>query len=205
MVRIVRSSIGFVFLVFLPLLLVTAHSPAQDIGAKPGHDSLASDPALNEEAAAVLYRPLETKVLDLDPNTRTIRILVHYGRTEFFVANGKPYGIEYETFSEYEKYLNRNGDKHSSKIGMVFIPVRFEDLIPYLLEGKGDIAAGLLTVTEERKEKAAFTTPYLHDVEEVLVAHSAAPKPKSLDDLSGKTVQVLRGSSFVQHLNTVNR
>jgi membrane-bound lytic murein transglycosylase MltF len=195
----ISSPIYSLLFTLLTLLTLTAPAGAGDNG-RP-----ASDSTLSEEAVAVLYRPVETKTTDLNRDTRTIRILVHYGRTEFFVANGRPFGVEYELFSEYEKYLNKNRDKHSPKITLSFIPVRFDELIPFLLEGKGDVAAGLLTVTEKRKEQAAFTQAYLRNVNEVLVAYSGAAKPKTLQDLAGKTVHLLRGSSFVHHLDVLNR
>ncbi len=163
-----------------------------------------ADPWMTEEASAVLYRPVETKTDDLGRETRQIRVLVHYGRTEFFVANGKPWGVEYEAFSEYEKFLNRARGKHKPRTRITFIPVRFDDLIPFLVEGKGDIAAGLLTVTDERKQKVSFTDAYLHDVTEVLVRHAHAPPVKSVEELSGKKVHVLKGSSFAQHLRELN-
>lgn len=163
-----------------------------------------ADPALTPDVAAVLYRPVVTSHADLGAATRTVRVLVQYGRTEFFVANGRPFGVEYEALSEYENYLNRNRPRHSPRISMVFIPVRFEELLPFLREGKGDIAAGLLTVTEDRKNQVAFTAPYISNVNEVLVAHKGAPQLKSLDDLSGKSVHVLRGSSFTTHLSALN-
>lgn len=175
-----------------------ANRPAVPGGARD------SDPWLNDEAQAVLYRPVERKTADLDEKTRTIRVLVHYGRTEFFVANGRPYGVEYEAFAAYEKFINGFLGRRKPRINVTFIPMRFEELLPALLEGKGDIAAGFITVTEERKSKVAFADPYIEDVSEVLVGHAGAELPKSIQDLSGKKVHVLRGSSFAQHLREVN-
>jgi membrane-bound lytic murein transglycosylase MltF len=172
--------------------------PAVSAGA-PHNDS-----SLSDEAQAVLYRPVERKTSDLDGKTRTIRVLVHYGRTKFFVANGRPYGAEYEAFAAYEKFVNESAGRKKRKINITFIPVKFEELIPSLLEGKGDIAAGFITVTDERKNKVAFADPYLENVSEVLVAHAGAKLPKSLEDLSGEKVHVLRGSSFAQHLRELN-
>ena len=176
-----------------------ADGPASRIERK------ATDPWVNEEAAAVLYRPVETRKDDPGSGGRPIRVLVHYGRSEFFVANGKPWGVECEAFAEYEKFLNKSlRGRNKARVGITFIPVRFQDLIPYLLSGKGDIAAGLMTVTDERKQHVAFTEPYIENVSEVLVCHAAARVPKNLQELSGRKVHVLRGSSFAQHLRRLN-
>ncbi len=116
--------------------------------------------------------------------------------------------MEYEAFAEYEKFLNKSLPKtrrgRKPKTRILFIPVRFQDLLPYLLAGKGDVAAGLVTVTEERKQRVAFTAPYIGDVSEVLVRNAAVQAPKSLQELSGRKVYVLRGSSFSQHLRRLN-
>jgi membrane-bound lytic murein transglycosylase MltF len=157
-----------------------------------------------KEVSPILYRPVEKNLADLAPNTRHIRVLVQYSKSGFFVANGHPYGLEYEAFAEYEKYLNKKHSKHAPRIAITFIPVHFEDLIPYLLDGKGDIAAGQITITKERQQRVAFTSPYIRNVQEVLVAHTGAPALHSMEDLSGKTVHVIRQSSFVQHLNDLN-
>lgn len=194
---------------FFCLLLSAAPAlPAGD--AHPPRDEAAAerppafDPAGGKMEAAVLYRPVLKKTSALGPATRNIRVLVHYGRSEFFVANGRPFGFECEAFTEYEKFLNKSVRKKKPKIGITFIPVRFEELIPFLVEGKGDIAAGFITATAERRRKAAFTKPYLDNVSEVLVANDAVEAPKSLNELSGRKVHVLRGSSFEQHLRELN-
>lgn len=197
---------AFLCIIALLPLLPANGTCARAGGAPPAASSRQepANPSLTADVAAVLHRPTEISLSDLTPATRTIRVLVHYGRTEFFVANGRPFGVEYEAFSEYEKYLNRNRPRHSQKISVVFIPVRFEELLPLLQQGKGDIAAGLLTVTDERKKEAAFTTPYVTEVEEVLVAYKGARQPAGLEELSGKSVHVLRGSSFTDHLLALN-
>ena len=77
---------------------------------------------------------------------RLIRVLVSYSDTNFFVMRGKYRGMEYELLQEYERYLNRQPPKHKIKTNMVFIAVPFEQLIPALREGRGDIAAAGLTI-----------------------------------------------------------
>lgn len=163
-------------------------------------------PEVSAEAAAVLYRPLAKSTGDLTPETRTIRVLTAYGRITFFVANGRPTGIEAEAFSAYADYLNKQRRaKHAPKVSVVFIPVRFENLIPFLLEGKGDIAAGLITVTDDRRKEAAFTNPTVDNVSEVVVVHAGGPPISSADDLSGRTAYVQRATSYVDHLNHLNQ
>ena len=88
---------------------------------------------------------------------------------------------------------------------MVFMRVPFGQLLEALNEGKGDIAAAGLTITDERQAKVSFTDPYIPAVREVVVLNRQKREIDSIDDLSGQKVYVLRGSSFVTHLEGLNR
>jgi membrane-bound lytic murein transglycosylase MltF len=184
------------------LLMMFACMPraiAAEMPASPGPAVEAGD------ASGVVYRVTEKYTGDIGPDRRIIRVLVHYSRTKFFVASGRPRGYEYDLMKEFEAHYNRKKKRRETKVPLVFIPVRFEELIPMLLDGRGDIAAGLLTITGERSRQVAFTLPYLRNVSEVIVANAGAPAVSSLDALSGRKVHVLRGSSFVTSLKEVNR
>ena len=66
------------------------------------------------------------------------------------------------------------------------------------------MAAGL-TVTEDRAKRIAFSDPYLSGIREVLIAAPSTETVTQVDDLSGRQVHVLRGSSYAQHLQVVNQ
>ncbi|MCJ8500904.1 lytic transglycosylase F [Desulfatitalea alkaliphila] len=137
---------------------------------------------------------------------RFIRALVSYNQTNFFIDRGTPRGIEYELLKAYEAFLNR---RHPSadglKIKVVFTVLPFAELLPALREGRGDIAAAGLTVTDERRKQVAFTRPYFTEISEVLVTHDALPAIESLEDLYGRTLHVLDGSSYIPHLQLLNQ
>ncbi|OPY79123.1 MAG: Membrane-bound lytic murein transglycosylase F precursor [Syntrophorhabdus sp. PtaU1.Bin058] len=200
-----KCLLNLLLIIIVAAMIVPAIINAADetFDEKPVAEADVEPPA--EEPSPILYRPVKKNFADLSPNTRTIRVLVEYSRFGFFVANGRPYGLEYEALAEYEKYLNKKRSKRAPRISVTFIPVHFENLIPYLLDGKGDIAAGQITITKERQQRVTFTSPYIHNVREVLVAYAGAPAPHGLEDLSGKTVHVIRQGSYVQHLNDLNQ
>jgi hypothetical protein len=98
----------FVFALLLVLSLSAGEGRAlADTEAVKGRPANQGD----ELTEAVLYRPIKRDTSDLSALKRTIRVLVHYGRTEFFVANGKPWGVEYEALTEYERFLNSRRHK----------------------------------------------------------------------------------------------
>lgn len=172
-------------------------------------------PAAAQEAATgdsqdpdgnrVVYRITRKTTEDIGPGTRVIRVLVQYSRTTFFVASGRPRGYEHDLLQEFETFYNKGRKKGEPRVLVVYIPSRFDDLIPGVVEGRGDVAAGLLSITGERARRVAFTLPYLRNVSEVIVGHSAAPPVAAAEDLSGRRVHVLRGSSFVTSLKLLNQ
>lgn len=135
---------------------------------------------------------------------RLIRVLVSYNDTNFFVARGEKRGMEYELLREYERFLNRQPPKDKIKTNIVFIAVPFEQLISSLREGRGDISAAGLTITPERQKLVAFTTPYIINVNEIIVTTKLAEGLKGLNDLAGRKVHVVARSSYVQHLKRLN-
>ncbi|MDH3413026.1 MAG: lytic transglycosylase F [Gammaproteobacteria bacterium] len=161
--------------------------------------------ASGADASAVIYRMTQKDRSDIGPQKRAIRVLVHFSRTKFFVADGRPRGFEYDLLKEFEAFYNRGRKRGQVKIPVIFIPVRFDQLIPMLREGRGDVAAGLLTITEARKQRVQFTLPYIRNVAEVVIAHTGAPTITAIEDLGGRKVHVLRGSSFAERLRALNR
>src|SRR5262245_13208178 len=159
-----------------------------------------------EDLIAQAARPW-TGDLDGMIERRSIRALVPPARMEYWIDRGRQNGAEYELLTKFEEELNRQyqtkGKKHL-RIQVHFIPTARDKLIPALLEGRGDIAAGILTVTPERAREVDFGAPFFHGVAEIVVTGPASPALASLEELSGKQVFVRRSSSFWTHLEALN-
>lgn len=138
---------------------------------------------------------------------RIIRVLVPYSRTLYFNDKGHERGITAENVRDFERYLNK---KHAKELGkrpltVYIIPATRDKLLPSLNDGLGDIAAGNLTVTEERLKVVDFAAPDdRKPVRELIVTGPKSPELKTLDDLSGKTVHVRPTSSYAESLATLN-
>jgi membrane-bound lytic murein transglycosylase MltF len=132
-----------------------------------------------------------------------LRVLVSYSRTNYFVDLGTEHGFEYDLLRKYEEHLNR-GRKTGTKIEVVFIPVPLDRLLEDLVNGRGDIAAGGLTITDERKKMVAFADPYVPNVSEVVVSGAGAPPISDLDQLAGTRIWVRSGSSYGEHLRSLS-
>ncbi len=158
----------------------------------------------DEEALFGLVREGSTADLDAMRKKGVVRVLVSYNRTSFFLSGAQRQGFEYELLKQYEKFLNRKPGPDGVETQMVFVPTPFSELIPALLAGKGDLIAAAMTVTPERAKQVAFTAPYIPDVREIVVSHEGAGPLTALEDLTGRSVFVLRGSSYAQHLAALN-
>ncbi|MBW8838120.1 MAG: lytic transglycosylase F, partial [Burkholderia sp.] len=137
----------------------------------------------------------------------SVRVLLPYSRTLYFVDKGHERGITAELLREFERYLNSRYAKQlgNRPLTLVFIPTPRDKLLSGLVEGRGDIAAGNLTVTEERLKAVDFVVAAgAKPVRELVVTGPASPPLEALDDLSGKTVHVRRSTSYYESLAALN-
>ncbi len=170
--------------------------------------SIAYDQQLPQEhelTSSIILKPW-TGDLDGMIERRIIRALVAPSRTSYWLSGARQTGAEYELLKAFQEEIN-NRYKTKGKhilIHVVIIPTPRDQLIPGLLEGRGDIAAGILTVTPERLEKVDFGEPFFRGVKEIAVTGPASPPLASVDDLSGKEVFVRKSSSYWTHLEHLN-
>ena len=136
---------------------------------------------------------------------RLIRVLVVFSRTQYFVDRGQPSGTAYEVARAFEDYVNLKRKTGHLKIAVVCIPTSRGDLVPALLEGKGDFALAGLTITPERAEQVAFSAPFWKGISEIAVTGPASPPVATADDLSGQEVFVRKSSSYWEHLESLNQ
>ncbi|MEN8691622.1 MAG: lytic transglycosylase F [Desulfobacterales bacterium] len=136
---------------------------------------------------------------------REIRVLVVYSKTFYFMDQGRQRGATYELLKQFEKFINKKLKTKTLKLRVLFIPVRRDQLIPWLVDGRGDIAAANLTITPQRLKQVDFSDPLAAGVKELLVSGSAAPAVKNLDDLAGKKIHVRRSSSYFESLMQLNQ
>jgi membrane-bound lytic murein transglycosylase MltF len=135
---------------------------------------------------------------------RMIRVLTTYSKTQYFVDRGTPRGTAYDQGKLLEEEINKTLGEIHSRISVQFVPVARNELIPALLEGKGDIVMADLTVTPERAERVDFTDPWISGVDEIVVTSPQGPAIATVDDLSGKEVFVRESSSYYQSLKALN-
>ena len=112
---------------------------------------------------------------------RTIRMLVVNSKTFYFVDKGQQRGLSHDLGRAFEEEVNRSLGKKVMRVNVVFLPVSSEDLLPALLEGRGDLANANLTITPERRQFVDFSEPLWTGIDEVVVTGPASPPIASAD------------------------
>ncbi len=167
--------------------------------------SLPVDRKDNADQAQLWERQPWTGDLDGMRKRRTIRVLVPFSRTFFFLDQGRKRGLTYDAVMEYEKFLNRKVKNKHLGMHIVVIPTPRNRLFTDLVAGFGDIAAGNLTITPKRKKLVDFSDPSLTNVREIIVTGPGAPRIKSIFDLSGMEIVVRKSSSYYESLLSLNK
>ena len=164
----------------------------------------AAPPAKKPFTLADLTQQKFTGDLDGMIQRRLIRVLVTYSKTHYFVDRATQRGLTYEAFRLFEDDLNKKLKKRHIRIHVVFVPVARDQLIPALLEGRGDIAAANLTITPERLKQADFTDPTYKNASEIVVTGPGADPISAAQDLSGKEVYIRKSASYYESIEKLN-
>jgi membrane-bound lytic murein transglycosylase MltF len=188
----------------------TAAQTAATPTAAPTHAAAAAAPT-NAAAAVAPKRQLSLAAkpwkgdFDRILQRRMLRVLLPYSRTLYFTDKGRERGITADLVREFERYVNQKYKTGKRPLTVYILPTTRDKLLPDLDAGLGDIAAGNLTVTDERKAIVDFAVhPLSHPVREVVVTGAKVAPIAAADELSGKTVSVRKSSSYYNSLEALN-
>lgn len=135
-----------------------------------------------------LTRTVDRSIGDMDKIRERgyIRILTRNHPGTYYMWKGRVMGYEFELAEAFAKDLKL-------RLEIIVAPTH-ADLLNMLRDGKADIAASLLSVTERRDNSGMdFGPHYMH--ERVVVVGRDDETIDSLDDLAGRTIHVRESSS----------
>ena len=138
---------------------------------------------------------------------RLIRVLVPHSRTLYYNDKGRERGLTAELVRDFERYVNQ---KYAKQLGgrpitVYLLPTTRDKLLPLLIAGGGDIAAGNLTATDERLKIVDFVAPRDRAPNrEVIVTGPNAAQISTVEELSGRKVHVNPVSSYFQSMVALN-
>jgi membrane-bound lytic murein transglycosylase F len=107
----------------------------------------------------------------------------------YYVYRGEPMGFEYDLAKAFSDYLD---------VDLEVVTPTWEGLIQGLEEGEGDFVAASMSVTKSRLERVDFSESYLPVQQYVIL--NKDDQAKTIDDLTGKTICVRRGTTYEELL-----
>ncbi|MCM1530699.1 MAG: transporter substrate-binding domain-containing protein [Bacteroides sp.] len=144
--------------------------------------------------------PLQTDTLRF-AREKCLYVALENNFNDYFLFNGQPMGFGLEMLEGFSKNIGCD---------LVILPCQtLEEQWRMLEEGRADLIASNLNITEERTQKAAFTHP-IYRTGQVLVqldplySGDSAAFVQSMEQLAGKTVNVRRHSVFEETLRHYN-
>ena len=135
---------------------------------------------------------------------RRVRVLVVHNKMFYFLDQGQHRGVNVDLFSAFEKHINQKRKADVLQTKILFLPVQRDQLLSALIEGRGDIAAANLTITEQRRKLVDFSSPLLTGVKEIVIGGPGAPPIKTIEDLAGQELHLRPSSSYYQHVTQLN-
>ena len=133
-------------------------------------------------------------ILDQVLETGVLRVVTRDGPTSYTIGPDGPSGPEYDLVQAFADDLG---------VALVIEPVvSVSELLPKLLSGDAHMAAAGLSITDSRREFLNFGHPY-ESVDVHLIYKLGTGKPRSLDDILGRSIEVMAGSSHVELLEAI--
>ena len=177
---------------------------AQEIDQEDEQEALQRELGRRQE---ILEHALEPWLGDFDGmiDRGFVRLLTIHNPLFLTYDGAQTKGLTADVAQAFEEYLTKALGKKRGAMNVVIIPVARDDLLPYLVAGKGDVVAANLTITPARQEVVAFSDPTYPDVSELVVTGPAAPDITSLDDLALLEVHIRKSSSYFEHLVALNK
>lgn len=174
----------------------TQPATAKATESTPSSNAPTSDKAQSSRSALTIDDSSYTGDLAELKKRGKLRILVpaNIGGAYFLPRKGWPVEDQHEAAASFA---------HRHGLEPVLVPVEsFADMIPSLLEGKGDVIAANLTVTDGRRESIGFSVPLTTVHQQVLVAQDCTDV-QATKDLDGKRIMVDPHSSFWERMKAL--
>ncbi len=134
--------------------------------------------------------PLLDQVLE----TGQLRVVTRDSPTAYTISPDGPSGPEFDLAQAFADELG---------VALIIEPVAsISEILPKLLSGEAHMAAAGLSITDTRREYLNFGHPY-DTVDVHLIYKLGTGKPRSIDDVLDRSIEVMAGSSHVDLLSTI--
>tara|TARA_R110002096_G_scaffold23031_1_gene73510 strand:+ start:316 stop:1704 length:1389 start_codon:yes stop_codon:yes gene_type:complete len=135
-------------------------------------------------------------ILDQVLETGELRVVTRDSPTAYTIGPNGPSGPEFDLVQAFADDLG---------VALVIEPVAsISEVLPKLISGEAHMAAAGLSITESRREYLNFGHPY-EAVDVHLIYKLGTGKPRSLEDVIGRSIEVMAGSSHVDILASLQQ
>ncbi|MDH5444621.1 MAG: membrane-bound lytic murein transglycosylase MltF [Gammaproteobacteria bacterium] len=122
-----------------------------------------------------------------------LHVVTRNAPTTYYEGAQGPAGLEYDLIQKFAEYLGVRVD--------ITVRDNLNDILTQVEKGSMDFAAAGLTVTDERKNRIRFSTPYQYITQQAVYNRDSFEKrPREISDFIGHDIQVLANSSHVEQL-----
>ncbi len=133
-------------------------------------------------------------LLDQILQTGELRVVTRDSPTAYTISPDGPSGPEYDLVRAFAEDLG---------VTLIIDPVAsVSEILPKLLSGEAHMAAAGLSITDSRQEYLNFGHPY-DSVDVHLIYKLGTGKPRSLEDILDRPIEVMAGSSHVHLLRAI--
>ena len=144
-------------------------------------------------ATLLVFGPRPGSQLDRVQDKGVLTVITRNSPTTYYIGPEGPTGPEYDLAKAFADELGVELE--------IITPDRFSDIIPAIENGDADLAAAGLTVTESRARRVRFAPAYQQITQQLVYRTGRGrARPHSLEDLEGRMVDVVAGSSHQERL-----
>lgn len=135
--------------------------------------------------------------LDSIKKRKVLRVITGNNSTGYFLYRGAEAGFHYELAKWFADTLGVRLE--------VVVPSAARDMIPWLLQGRGDLIVADLPMDAPRTNRVLFTRPFLHTTLVVVTRKNRMPGILQLQDLSSATLTVQPSSTAMKYLRDLSQ
>ena len=147
-------------------------------------------------AALVSTCSSSPSILDQVLEVGELRVVTRNSPTTYFVGSEGPGGPEFDLVQGFAEELG---------VTLVINTVdSLSEILPHLISGASHMSAAGLSITKSRREYLSFGYPY-DTVDMHLIYKLGTGKPQSIEQVIGKSIEVVAGSNHSDILASLNK
>ena len=142
-------------------------------------------------ALIVVNQKYSSSLLHEIKHENTLTVITRNSPTTYYIGPNGPTGFEYELAKQFANFLGVELN--------IIVKNEFHQILPSIVNNDAHIGAAGITHTKQREAYVNFGPEYTRVVSQIAYK-SGQKKPKSIIDLEGKRIAVVKGSSHAQML-----